>query len=547
MKLYFVLFISFYCLAAQAQQAGTLDYSFGDSGKVLTSSPDYYLQCVGTAPQSDGSIVAGGYISSVEINGLFAVKYTPGGLVDSSFGKNGIAAIDSSGYALAIAVQADDKVLVAGYYAEMFGPTYISVARFNADGSVDASFGKNGLVINSIPGRAYAIALQPDGKILLEGIDGGNALTIRLLQNGTPDASFGNNGIVETSFGTGLSGGYAIAVQPDGKIATGGQVGSSLFLARYSTNGILDESFGSNGKVVYDFATGVDAVRNLLIQPDGKIIAVGSSSSYYQDTLKGLILRTMPDGSLDKDFGNDGVSGMQFKTKTQLKSVALQKNSKIVACGTLSTITGYPVHSLLERYATNGQPDTSFGTNGYVTTVIDTSDVAASVFFQGEDEKIVLGGSGTNFHITGPLQSAITLARYYNDDQSRKQIIITKIKRWIQHHNGIEWNNMPGTQSYAVQRSMDGQHWTTVYRSQVTAYSAHYSDPTPSSTGTTYYRLQTTSTSNAVANSNVIAISYQPLAISLSPNPAKNTLSIAGLAMLNYFSNLFFREICIQH
>ncbi len=88
---------------------------------------------------------------------------------------------------------------------------------------------------------------------------------------------------------------------------------------------------------------------------------------------------------------------------------------------------------------------------------------------------------------------------------------------------------MPGVQSYAVQRSMDGIHWTTVYRSQVTAYSAHYSDPTPSSAGRNYYRLQTTGTSNAVANSNIISISNDDLNISLSPNPAKSTLSIAGL------------------
>ena len=124
---------------------------------------------------------------------------------------------------------------------------------------------------------------------------------------------------------------------------------------------------------------------------------------------------------------------------------------------------------------------------------------------------------------------AIILARYNNDEINKKQIIITKIKRWIQHHNGIEWDNMPGIQSYAVQKSMDGIHWTTVYRSQVTANTAHYSDPTPSSTNTTYYRLQTTSTSNAFANSNVIAI-RNDYDIKISPNPAQNILHVEGLS-----------------
>jgi hypothetical protein len=92
---------------------------------------------------------------------------------------------------------------------------------------------------------------------------------------------------------------------------------------------------------------------------------------------------------------------------------------------------------------------------------------------------------------------------------------------------------MPGIQSYAVQRSIDGQHWTTIDRQAVASSQQfavnHYVDPTPPSTGTTYYRLQITSTSDAIANSNVIAIANDELNVSLSPNPAKSTLSIAGL------------------
>ncbi len=161
---------------------------------------------------------------------------------------------------------------------------------------------------------------------------------------------------------------------------------------------------------------------------------------------------------------------------------------------------------------------------GLVTTDFAnyTGSKITSLVFQSSGKIVAIGTSANTDDYN------ISLSRY-DDNLSQKQIIITKIRRWLQHRNGIEWNNMPGIQSYAVQKSMDGTHWTTVYRSQVTTNVAHYSDPTPSSTNTNYYRLQTTSTGNAVANSNVIAITNDELNISLSPNPAKSTLSIAGL------------------
>jgi len=154
-----------------------------------------------------------------------------------------------------------------------------------------------------------------------------------------------------------------------------------------------------------------------------------------------------------------------------------------------------------------------------------------------QQNKIILAGNNS---INGENpQINYALARY-NNDESRKQILIAKIRRWLQHHNGIVWDNMPGAKSYAVQRSADGIRWTTIHTQQVTANSQSsiinsqqptvnsYNDPSPSF-GPNYYRLQTTRVSGAVANSNVIAVTSDALNVSLAPNPAKNTLSIAGL------------------
>ena len=293
MKIIFTLIVLFFSVELMAQKAGTLDSSFGTNGKVVTSSPDYYLQCIGTAPQSDGSIIAAGGTDTL---GFFAVKYNPGGKIDSSFGINGFAAIYRAGYVSKMAVQPDDKILVAGYYAHMFGPYHIAVARFTANGSIDSTFGTNGLDVINIGNYPTAMAVQPDGKILIEGHDLINALSMRLLPDGTFDSSFGTDGVVETAFSTGYSDIYSIAIQPEGKIVVGGTTNTRLFFGRYNANGTLDESFGSSGSVSYQFATGGSGVTSLILQPDGKIVAVGNTFSYFQDTIQTLILRTMPDG-----------------------------------------------------------------------------------------------------------------------------------------------------------------------------------------------------------------------------------------------------------
>ena len=95
--------------------------------------------------------------------------------------------------------------------------------------------------------------------------------------------------------------------------------------------------------------------------------------------------------------------------------------------------------------------------------------------FLTQDEKIVLGGASEKPFVSEPQDEGIALARYDNDDETKKQIIITKIRRWMQQHNGIEWDNTGNVSSYAVQRSADGVNWQTVYRSPFTA--PNYNDP----------------------------------------------------------------------
>ena len=133
--------------------------------------------------------------------------------------------------------------------------------------------------------------------------------------------------------------------------------------------------------------------------------------------------------------------------------------------------------------------------------------------------------------MTGPSLYEIALARYNNDDLSKKQLIITKIKKWLQHHNGFTWDGNNSISSYAVQRSYDGVHWSIVHSQPSTVSSSqpainYYNDPSPLN-GTNYYRLQTTGVNNVVGYSNIIAVPNSD--IKISPNPAKNILQIQGL------------------
>jgi len=233
MKTVFTLIAILLCLSVSSQQnkAGTLDSSFGVNGKVITSSELGYLDITAATQRSDGSIIVAGDESSLDgFSGMLAMKYSADGLLDSSFGNHGLAVVYGTGYGEAVAVQPDNKVVIAGYNTDFFGPYYINVARLNANGSIDSSFASIGFIRSLASDFGRAIAIQADGKILITGDHRGDATTLRYLPNGTPDKSFGSNGVVETQFGSGISSGETILIQPDNKIVIAGRTSEELLL-----------------------------------------------------------------------------------------------------------------------------------------------------------------------------------------------------------------------------------------------------------------------------------------------------------------------------
>ena len=293
-------------------QPGTLDSSFGTNGKVVTTMSGYAF-C--TALQEDGKIIVAGLAKPEEV--LILARYNIDGNLDSSFGENGKVLTDLvPGYnfnysqAKALAFQKDGKIVVTGYgYRDigLYSDYDILLVRYNADGSLDAGFGNNGVVINDFgdPNEfSYDVALQPDGKIVIGGLSG-SMLVARYNTDGSPDITFGDVGWKK--YNTGFA--NTIAIQPDAKIILGGvnsdKYTDRFMLCRIQSDGNVDNSFGNNGTVVTDFApgSGDEQINSIVLQPDGKIIAGGSTDLENGNI---ALARYQLNGLLDTSFGING-------------------------------------------------------------------------------------------------------------------------------------------------------------------------------------------------------------------------------------------------
>jgi uncharacterized delta-60 repeat protein len=259
-------------------------------------------------------------------------------------------------------------------------------------GSLDDNFGTGGIALTNIgPGNsndfAYSIAQQPDGKLLVGGFavaaNVGSFAVVRYLPDGNTDDSFGNEGIATVGFTGGFAQANEVLLQPDGKIVLVGSVsgtnGSDFALARLLPDGSLDTGFGTSGKVVVDVVGGFEIANSALLQLDGKIVAVGTVFNTGADM---VLCRLNPDGSLDNGFGLGGKVITNIAEEDQAMDVALQPDGKIVVTG-FASIAAIGDFALV-RYMPNGLLDTGFGPAGTGIVKLDLqgfdySDLARGV------------------------------------------------------------------------------------------------------------------------------------------------------------------------
>jgi len=275
---------------ARYNSNGTLDTTFGTGGKITTAVGNYHAQGVAVGIEPDGKIVLAGSAIGADFGWDFAVaRYNSNGTLDSSFGTNGTVTtffgtdpFFSYAFAGSLAIQRDGKIIVAGF--AQFDNYEFALARYNSDGTLDPTFGKGGRVDTAFSDYdgAFAVTLQPDGKIVAAGWSNFDFGLVRYNSDGTLDGSFGAGGNVITDFAGTRDLAFAVAVRPDGKIVAAGQtqVGYTydIAVARYNSNGTLDPSFATGGKATTDFAGMTDQAFSVTIQPDGKAVAAGDAT-----------------------------------------------------------------------------------------------------------------------------------------------------------------------------------------------------------------------------------------------------------------------------
>lgn len=327
-----------------------------------------------------------------------------------------------SSKARGIAVQPDGKVLLAGECVGGLNGTDFCTLRYNSNGTLDTDFGVAGAAITSFgPNKdtANAIALQPDGKIVVAGgcwlyapLD--SFCATRYNQDGSLDPNFGSGGklvtTVEILYEWAVA--NAIAIQPDGKIVFSGTCTSngtdSFFCAtRYNLNGTIDTAFGSNGKVMSLLGTGSNKALAMTLQADGKIILAGGCHNGLNNVFCAARYTTL--GALDTSFATGGMLVDSGGTIGLFRAVAVQPDGKLLFANGCSAIVMSWI--CVTRYRANGQLDSTFGVGGTAATTpdINAPHVANAVTIQSDGKILVAGycGNGTNVDFC--------LLRYHSD------------------------------------------------------------------------------------------------------------------------------------
>lgn len=374
-------------------QSENLDLSFGKTGFITTgfnTSDDVAWNII---QQQDGKLVVGG--SSF---GDFAlIRLNLDGTLDSTFGINGKIKTDVNGpndLCWLLDIDQEGKI-IAGGYTDGLCSTSFAIVRYQTNGLIDSAFGQNGIVFTDIGNsddRMWGLKLQADGKIICSGysyqdsIQYYNFSLVRYNPDGSLDKSFGSNGIVSTDLGNTNDFGHCLEIQKDGKILIAGKSNGKATILRYQINGTLDNDFGIGG-ITYIEYLGIDSddCYSLYCQSDGRIIVVNAKQKIL------TISRLTPNGNYDMDFGVNGQIIEESNINSIAKNVIVQQNGKLLICR--SDLFNFQFLQLnLVQYKSDGSLDSNFGENGKLKISDSTFSFWPNAMTVQKDNKIVIVG-----------------------------------------------------------------------------------------------------------------------------------------------------------
>jgi uncharacterized delta-60 repeat protein len=314
------------------------------------------------------------------------------GSLDTTFGAVGNVTTSFGGFAIAsgVALQSDGKIVAAGTDSSRISA--IVLARYETDGSLDPTFGGDGRARANFPGGMFvrAVGIQADGRIVVAGSSGSSVTRFALARfttDGSLDPTFGEDGRVATTFRRRAEA-YDVAIQADGKIIALGTSGrrQKFALVRYNVDGSFDVGFGGDGKVLTDVADGDDTGNGIVIQADGRIVAAGTSGCDF------AVARYNTDGSMDTTFGVGGkiTSDLGLACQSAL-DVATQADGRIVVAGFGECLSNRCAFDfVLARYNPDGTLDTGFANDGSAQAGFFRA-VAGAVAIQGDGRIVATG------------------------------------------------------------------------------------------------------------------------------------------------------------
>ncbi|MBU0493269.1 MAG: hypothetical protein KKB13_15605 [Chloroflexi bacterium] len=401
------------------------DNSFGTNGLVLTNFSNGDDIARDLALQPDGKIVVAGYAHNGQNDDWAVARYNPDGSLDAAFGAGGIVTTtfgNSDEWAYGVALQPDGKIVVAGTARvsdTLQGVYDLALARYDSTGALDTTFGGGDGKVTTDPGEGwndfgYAVVLQSD-KIVVVGatlnLDGSRIALARYNSDGSLDATFNGGGLAAAHYDCEA---HAVALQSNDWIVVAGMCfeggGRDFGLARFDPTGYPDTTFGANGLVLTNIDVD-DVAFDVAIQPDGQIIVAGDSG-YWDGGCErpqdlALARYSSIDGSLDPTFGMSGVVTTDLgleqpglcNGKERGYAAALQPDGKIVVGGSTgagSSLPGYADDFILVRYNPGGSLDAAFGVGGAIISpvMLTVRSAARAVAIQPDGKFIIAGWMG---------------------------------------------------------------------------------------------------------------------------------------------------------
>jgi uncharacterized delta-60 repeat protein len=341
---------------------GSLDPSFGNAGKIGIDVFGSSAAIAAVAGAPDGKIVAAGAAMLGTSRALALARYTESGVLDDTFGNGGKVIVNGFGGATALALQPDGKIVAADTFIGLvrLNSDGSLDATFGVGGKVvrgDTNFILEDLALQSdgriVVAGTDSIIVGPDptepGSFIARGV----FAIARFNVDGSVDATFGDGGKTRTDVSTDFASARAVVVQSDDKVVAVGGIGGDFGLVRYHPNGSLDVSYGNAGIVTTDFAASGDIALAAAVDPDDRVVAAGwaiieSSSNDFG------VARYQSDGSLDETFGQRGIAVTDFLNNTAdiAQAVAIAPDQKIVAVG-VTNLGDFPTDTFaIARYVT---------------------------------------------------------------------------------------------------------------------------------------------------------------------------------------------------